>query len=33
MITIKNEVRDPDLPSWEKFSKLIAKTPNETGLD
>jgi hypothetical protein len=31
MITIKDEVRDPDLPSWEKFSKLIAKTPMKQG--
>jgi hypothetical protein len=29
MITIKDEVHDPDLPNWEEFGKLIARTPNE----
>lgn len=29
MITIADEVRNPDLPNWEEFGKLIEKTPND----
>lgn len=29
MITIKDEVPKPDLPNWEKFGKLIEKSPND----
>jgi hypothetical protein len=29
MITIKDEIVDLDLTNWEKFRKLIEKSPNE----
>ena len=29
MITIADEIRNPSLPNWEEFRKLIEKTPNE----
>jgi hypothetical protein len=29
LITINDEVPKPDLPNWEKFGKLIEKSPND----